>query len=68
MRYRKFSPINREHPIFELVDGDVVLFDVSRSDEGKAEIAFHDGVRGRILELRTLERLLAEGRALVDGP
>ena len=38
MRYRKFSPINREHPIFELVDGDVVLFDVSRSDEGKAEI------------------------------
>ncbi|MGE5048260.1 MAG: hypothetical protein ACM3PC_06810 [Deltaproteobacteria bacterium] len=64
MHFRKFSPIDRGDPIHELLDGDVVLFDVSKSGNGKIEVAFHEGSRGRVLELDVLERLLGEGRNL----
>jgi len=28
VRFRKFSPVDREYPLFELVEGDNVLLDV----------------------------------------
>ena len=66
MHFRKFSPIDREYPIFELVDANAVLLDISKNDDGIVEIAFHEALRGRVLDLEHLERLLAEGRALME--
>ena len=66
MHFRKFSPIDRDSPIFELVDGTVVLLDVSKNDKGIIEVAFHDALRGRVLEWGLLERLLTEGRVLTE--
>ena len=41
VRFRKFSPVDREHPIFELVAGDEILLDISVSDDGVPEVALH---------------------------
>ena len=67
MHFRKFSPIDRESPIFELVDGVVVLFDVSKNDQGVLEVAFHEGSTGRVLEFELLQELLAKGRKLAEN-
>jgi hypothetical protein len=64
--FRKFSPIDREHPIFELVEDDTVLFDISRSDAGEVEVALHAGGANRIFAHNELIRLLHEGRRLVE--
>jgi hypothetical protein len=42
VRFRKFCPVAREYPIFELVEGDDVLLDVSSSDAGVLEVALHE--------------------------
>ena len=59
LRWRKFAPIDREEPIYELVDGDTILLDVTQA-RGRFEIGFHEGAAGRVLDLATLEALLAE--------
>lgn len=65
--FRRFSPIDREHPIYELVEGDTVLLDVSATDAGEVEVALHEGGANRIFAHDELLRLLAEGRRLVDA-
>ncbi|MGK3997597.1 hypothetical protein [Sorangium sp. So ce1024] len=62
LRWRKFSPIDRDFPIYELVDGDTIVLDLTRDEDGNFEVAFHDGARGRSLDLATLERLLEEAK------
>jgi len=42
VRFRKFSPVDREYPIFELVEGDNILLDVSSSDDRVLEVALHE--------------------------
>lgn len=65
LRLRQFSPIDREYPIYEVVDGDVIILDVTREDGGAFEIAFHDGARGVILPLADVEREIATAKALL---
>lgn len=64
MHFRKFSPIDRDHPIFELVDGDEILFDVSLGDHGRLQVAFHEAIGNRVLECGTLLSILREGARL----
>lgn len=64
--WRKTTDINREHALFELLDGDVPLLDVGFTDEGAFEIAFNPSISGRVLELGQLLKLLDEGRTLAD--
>ena len=67
MRFRRFSPIDREYPVFELVDGEDILLDISKNDLGTVEVAFHAALSGRVMEWSTIERALIEGRGLADS-
>jgi phage terminase large subunit-like protein len=66
-RFRKFAPIDREYPIFELVEGDDVLLDVSASEDGVLEVALHEAGRGKIFKLDDLYALLIQGKRLLEG-
>jgi len=66
IHFRKFAPVDREHPIFELVEGDTVLLDVGATDDGVLEIAIHKGAANKIFSLSEFLRVLEEGRRLVD--
>jgi len=65
MRVRKFSPIDREDPIFEVLDdAGNPLFDISRSDAGFLEIAFSGAVANQVFLLEDFRRALDEAIAL----
>ncbi|HLZ65459.1 MAG TPA: hypothetical protein VKQ29_04465 [Aliidongia sp.] len=67
IRIRKFSPIDREYPIFEVTDqNDVVLFDVAMTDDGALEIGFHNGIAGQTLPVLEFKRLLNEAIGLAS--
>jgi len=66
LRWRKFSPIDRDYPIFELVDGDVIVLDVTKDANEKFEISFNQGAVARIFDLGVIERLLAEVKILLS--
>jgi hypothetical protein len=66
LHFRKFSPIDKKYPIFELVEGDVVLLDVSANENGEIEVAVHEGAANRVLSLDVLTGLLEQGRKLVE--
>lgn len=50
VRLRRFSPIDRDSPILEVVLDELVIFDVARSGasgtSGNFEIAFHAAIVG----------------------
>ena len=66
MRTRKFSPIDREHSIFEVCDdtGETIYFDVSVSDAGSLEIAFHPAIINQIMLVDDFERAVGEAKRL----
>jgi hypothetical protein len=66
VRFRKFSPVDREYPIFELVEGDDVLLDVSASDDGVLEVALHEAGRGKIFKYDDLYAILIQGKRLLE--
>jgi len=65
--FRKFSPIDREYPIYELIEKDRVLLDISANDDGVIEVAIHEASVNRIFEFEQLNRILMEGRKLVEN-
>jgi len=66
VRFRKFSPVDPEYPIFELVEGDKVLLDVSSNDDGVLEVALHEASRGKIFKLDDLHAILMQGKRLLE--
>ena len=66
VRFRKFAPVDREYPIFELVEGDDILLDVSSSDDGVLEVALHEASRGKIFKLDDLHAILMQGKRLLE--
>lgn len=64
--FRKFAPIDRANAIYELLDGDQVLLDVSASDDGVFEVAMHNGVVNKVFDYDKFVELLSEGRRLVE--
>jgi hypothetical protein len=65
-RWRKFSPIDRDDSIFELVADDVIILDLKRSESGGFEVTFHEGASGKSFDLATLLRLIETGKSLVE--
>lgn len=67
LRLQKFTPIDREHPIYEVVDDERnVLLDVTRSSEGDWEILMHSDSVGRVLPLTEVMGLIARARRLLE--
>ena len=66
VRFRKFAPVDREYPIFELVEDDNVLLDISASDEGVIEVALHEAGTGKIFKLDELHAILLQGKRLLE--
>ena len=66
-RFRKCSDVRSEYPVFELLDGNVILMDIGLSDSGVLQVAFHEGIANRILESEELIRILEEGRSLASA-
>jgi hypothetical protein len=66
-RFRKFTAVDREYPIFELVADDEVLLDISASDEGVLEVALHAGGANKLFLLDQLMEWIAEGKKLVEA-
>jgi hypothetical protein len=66
VRFRKFAPIDREYPIFELVEGNDVLLDVSASDDGVLEVALHEAGRGKVFKYDDLHAILLQGKRLLE--
>lgn len=65
-RWRKTTDINREHALFELLDGEMPVFDVGFSDTGVFEVAFNPSIGGKVFEWEQLQSLFDEGRALAE--
>jgi hypothetical protein len=65
-RWRKTTDINREHALFELLDGETLLLDVGFTDEGIFEVAFNPSISGKVMEWEQLLDLLDEGKALAE--
>ncbi|HAG75475.1 MAG TPA: hypothetical protein DCL53_08460 [Thauera sp.] len=65
-RWRKATDINREHALFELLDGETPILDVGFTDEGVFEVAFNPSIGGNLIEWERLLNLLDEGRALAE--
>ena len=66
VRFRKFFPVDREYPIFELVAGDEILLDVSVSDDGVPEVALHEASIGKIFKFDDLHAFLVQGKRLLE--
>ncbi len=66
VRFRKFSPVDREYPIFELAEEDDVLLDVSVSDDGILEVALHEACIGKVFKLDDLHAILMQGKQLLE--
>lgn len=63
-RWRKTTDINREHALFELLDGESPVLDVGFTDEGVFEVAFNPEIGGKVMDWDQFLALLEEGKAL----
>ena len=65
-RYRMATDVNREYPLFELVNSvGEIIFDIGMSDNGEIEIAFNDKILNKIFNLTVIEAWIREGKILV---
>jgi len=65
-RWRKTTDVNREHPLFELLNGETPMLDLGFTDEGILEVAFNTSIGGTIMEWERFLKLLDEGKALAE--
>ena len=66
LRFRKLSPIDREYPIFELVEGENVLLDIGATDDGLLEVAIHAAAANKLFRYDQLMELLIKGQKLLE--
>jgi len=66
-RWRKTTDINREHALFELLEGETPVLDVGFTDDGIFEVAFNPAISGKVIRLDELQALFSEGRALAEN-
>lgn len=67
LRIRKFAPIDRDYPIFEVLAGDEVILDVSKDDNENLEIAFHTAASNRVMRVCALLEILEECKAMLEA-
>lgn len=65
-RWRKATDINREHALFELLEGETPVLDVGFTDEGVFEICFNPGISGKVMEWDSILTLVEEGKTLAE--
>ena len=65
-KVRKFSVVDKEFAVFEVMDGDEILFDLTKTDDGVYEIGF-DAIAGRALPLNEFLDVVAEAKAMLDA-
>ena len=65
-RWRKITDINREHALYELLDGDAAMLNAGFTDDGIFEVAFNPGIGSKVMAVEKLLRLLDEGRLLAE--
>jgi hypothetical protein len=65
-RWRKTTDVNREYAIFELMEGEKILFDVAFSDAGIFEIGFNHEIAGALIEWEKLQKMIEEGKRLAE--
>ena len=69
VRLRKFYPVDRESPIFEVMLDDQVIFDVARTVDtdpsSEFEIAIHQGAAGVRITLGALNDILYAAKKLI---
>ena len=67
MRISKFSPIDRAYPVFEVWDdkGDTLYFEVMASDDGVAQIAFHESLTHPLFSLSEFSRALRDAELMM---
>jgi hypothetical protein len=68
LRFQKFVPIDREHPIYEVLDGEDIIFDVTLTEKGLPELSFFAEVSGRIYDLAEVEKMLSRLKELLAAP
>lgn len=66
-RFRKFAPVDRDFPLFELISGDSILLDIGFSNAAQLEVAFHEGIGNTVISLEDLLEYLKEGRRLAEN-
>jgi hypothetical protein len=71
LKLQKFAPIDREFPIYEIVDDNgEVLLDVTRSDEGTLELGLQKNSQNRVIPLKEVLTLIEQACRLLEleGP
>ena len=58
-RLRKCSDIEMDNPYFEVLDeNEVIIFDISKTDDGELSILFYEGVSAKYMSLLMLNKIL----------
>jgi len=65
LQIRKFTPIDRDFAIYEILQGDEVLADITPSVPGEYEIAFHPACSGKILALQSFLDAIGQAKQLL---
>ena len=65
LHWRKFTAIDREYPILELVEVDQVLLDLGISDEGVWELSIHSSGGGKVMTLELFESMILSGKEIL---
>jgi len=65
-RWQKTTCVDREYPLFELLDSEIAILDIGFSDEGDLEIGFNSHVGGKVVEWTRFLKLLGEGKELAE--
>jgi hypothetical protein len=63
---RKFAPIDREYSIYEVLQGEDVLVDLTMSETGKLELAFHESCKDHIVPLQGFLNVIDRARLLLQ--
>lgn len=66
VRYRKFAPIDRNSPIFEILLEDEIVMDISKSDcTDEIEIMFHKAIAYKYVTADLLFEIIRKGKSLI---
>jgi hypothetical protein len=69
VRFRKFTAFDRRSPIFEVLIGEVIIFDIARRDgddfTSDFELGFHDGIATIRVSVSALDEIIRMGKQMV---
>jgi hypothetical protein len=66
VRYRKFFPIDRDSPIFEVLSSEEIILDISKDDgSGEFEVMFHKDACNKYLSADLLIEIVENGKKLI---